>query len=184
MNKPEQNPQDPSANDEEEAIWLDLVARLEQTSSDGVDLHSPRSLRESLQEDRSTFDEFDPLGLARVEDEAPSPDPDRAQAPLPADRRESGFDPSAAGHGDDDEEDEGFVPEEPPSLVGADPLTVLAWTGAVGGPVALLLTAIFWRSAPLLAIVGIIAVFIAAVGYLVMRLPKDRQDDGDDGAVV
>jgi hypothetical protein len=60
---------------------------------------------------------------------------------------------------------------------------VLAWTGAIGGPVALLLTAMFWRSAPITAVVGIIAVFIASVVYLIMRLPQDK-DENDDGARV
>jgi hypothetical protein len=76
-----------------------------------------------------------------------------------------------------------FVPEEPPSLAGTDPLTMLAWLGAVGGPVALLLSAMFWRSAPLLAIVGIVAVFVLATVYLIMKLPQEKNGD-DDGARV
>jgi hypothetical protein len=76
-----------------------------------------------------------------------------------------------------------FVPEEPPSLAGTDPLTMLAWLGAVGAPVALLLSAMFWRSAPLLAIVGIVAVFVLATVYLIMKLPQEKNGD-DDGARV
>ena len=77
----------------------------------------------------------------------------------------------------------GFVPEEPPSLAGTDPLTMLAWLGAVGGPVALLLSVMFWRSAPLLAILGIVVAFILAVVYLIMKLPQEK-DENDDGARV
>ena len=55
--------------------------------------------------------------------------------------------------------------------------------GAVGGPVALLLSAMFWRSAPLLAILGIVAVFVLAVVYLIMKLPQEK-DENDDGARV
>ena len=82
------------------------------------------------------------------------------------------------------EDDAGdFVPEEPPSLAGTDPLTMLAWLGAIGAPLALLLAAMFWRSAPLLAIVGMVAVFILAVVYLIMKLPQEK-DENDDGARV
>jgi fatty acid desaturase len=82
------------------------------------------------------------------------------------------------------DDDEGaFVPEEPPSLAGTDPLTMLAWLAAVGGPVALLLSAMFWRSAPLLAIVGIVAVFVLGTVYLISKLPQEKDED-DDGARV
>jgi fatty acid desaturase len=82
-----------------------------------------------------------------------------------------------------DDDDGSFVPEDPPSLAGADPLTVLAWLGAAGGPVALLLSAMFWRSAPLLAILGIVAVFVLSVVFLIMKLPQEK-DENDDGARV
>ncbi len=75
------------------------------------------------------------------------------------------------------------MPEEPPSLAGTDPLTVLAWLGAVGGPVALLLSAMFWRSAPLLAILGMVAAFAASVVFLIMKLPGEK-DEHDDGARI
>ena len=82
-----------------------------------------------------------------------------------------------------DEEDDDFEPEDPPSLAGAEPLLVLAWLGAVGGPLSLLLAAFFWQSAPLVLVLGVVAIFVASAVYLVMRLPQHRDDD-DDGAVV
>jgi hypothetical protein len=85
-------------------------------------------------------------------------------------------------YGVEDEED-AFVPEDPPILSATDPLTMLAWLGAVGSPVALVLSAMFWRSAPLLAILGMVAVFVAAVVYLIMKLPQEK-DENDDGARV
>ena len=60
---------------------------------------------------------------------------------------------------------------------------MLAWLAAVGGPIALLLSAMFWRSAPLLAIVGIVAVFVLGTVYLIMKLPQEK-DENDDGARV
>jgi hypothetical protein len=41
----------------------------------------------------------------------------------------------------------------------------------------------FWRSAPLLAIVGIVAVFVLGTVYLIMKLPQEK-DENDDGARV
>jgi hypothetical protein len=83
-----------------------------------------------------------------------------------------------------DDGEEGFIPPEPPPLGTGDPMVVLAWIGAAGGPLALLLASMFWRSLPTAAIVGIVAVFIASVCYLVYRLPQHRDNDDDDGAVV
>ena len=62
-------------------------------------------------------------------------------------------------------------------------MTMLAWLGAVGGPIALLFTAMFWRSAPLAAVLGIVAAFVASVVYLIMRLPHEK-DEYDDGARI
>ena len=53
----------------------------------------------------------------------------------------------------------------------------------MGGPIALLLSAMFWRSAPLLAIVGIVAAFVLGTVYLIMKLPQDKNED-DDGARI
>jgi hypothetical protein len=41
----------------------------------------------------------------------------------------------------------------------------------------------FWRSAPLLAILGIVAVFVLSVVFLIMKLPQEK-DENDDGARV
>jgi hypothetical protein len=95
-------------------------------------------------------------------------------APGPRDYEAEDDDPFGPGE---------FVPEEPPSLAGTDPLTVLAWLGAVGGPVALLLSAMFWRSAPLMAILGMVAAFAASLVFLIMKLPGEK-DEHDDGARI
>jgi hypothetical protein len=60
---------------------------------------------------------------------------------------------------------------------------VLAWLGAVGAPIALLLSVIFWRAAPVLAVMGMVAAFAASVVFLIMKLPHEK-DDHDDGARV
>jgi hypothetical protein len=137
----------------------------------------------------ATFRDFDPLGLSGTAPTELSAAEREAATPGGGDGEGTG----SYGQGGTDafgprdsavEEDAGdFVPEEPPSLAGTDPLTMLAWVGAIGAPIALLLAAMFWRSAPLLAIVGMVAVFILAVVYLIMKLPQEK-DENDDGARV
>ncbi|HET8879563.1 MAG TPA: hypothetical protein VFN00_08920 [Arthrobacter sp.] len=159
---------DPGAN-QDDAVWLDLVARLEETESGLAPEPAPGTAAPQPPAAR-TFRDFDPLGLA---------------APGPAPAGPAG--PQGAADGPRDYEagdDEGaFVPEEPPRLSEADPLTVLAWLGAVGGPIALMLSVMFWRSAPLLAIVGMVAAFAVSVVFLITKLPHEK-DEYDDGARV
>jgi hypothetical protein len=133
----------------------------------------------------SSFRDFDPLGLAGTAPTELSAAERQAVVPPAGDRGRGQGDSTAVGPRDYGVEDDGgdFVPEEPPSLAGTDPLTMLAWLGALGAPVALLLAAMFWRSAPLLAIVGMVAVFILAVVFLIMKLPQEK-DENDDGARV
>ncbi|MET4134522.1 hypothetical protein [Pseudarthrobacter sp. PvP090] len=214
MTRPDPDSADSSAN-QDDAVWLDLVARLEGRDTDaeaGPGTPEARDDRDSDDEpglpeasgaDRSAsegagagaprpFSDFDPLGLSvgvPIElsaeergaqsraDGGPSAGAgaDRpGDAPGPRDYEGSDDDP--LGPGD-------FVPEEPPSLAGTDPLTMLAWLGAVGGPVALLISAMFWRSAPLLAILGMVAAFAASVVFLIMKLPGEK-DEHDDGARI
>lgn len=82
------------------------------------------------------------------------------------------------------EEPEGdWTPEDPPALGSGNPLTVLAWTCVGGAPIALLLLAMLWRSAPTGVWLTLCVLFVAAAGYLAFRLPRHRQE-GDDGARV
>ncbi|MDQ0769722.1 hypothetical protein QF031_002471 [Pseudarthrobacter defluvii] len=188
MNRPDSEQPDQGAN-QDDAVWLDLVARLESDTvatrpdSPGTE-QRPAAGAEAAPETptRASFGDFDPLGLAG----RPPAEPSAAQRQAEAGGQDShGAAGSTEGPRDYevDDGDEEFVPEEPPSLAGTEPLTMLAWLGAVGGPVALLLSAMFWRSAPLLAIVGIVAAFVLGTVYLIMKLPQEKNGD-DDGARV
>ena len=90
---------------------------------------------------------------------------------------------------DDDEDgalaalDEHFVPDEPPSLRPTDPVSALAWLGALGGPLFLLVAALAWRTAPSVLIGAAVLAFVAGFVTLVVRMPDEREDT-DDGAVV
>ncbi len=82
------------------------------------------------------------------------------------------------------EDDDDFVPPEPPPLPRGDTVSRFAWLGAVGGPILLVLTALLGLSS-IVAAIGL-ASFVAGFGVLVARMPdRARQDDGwDDGAVL
>lgn len=145
------------------------------------------------------FADFDPLGLApraprelsaaerqKAAEQAKAAEREEADRRGKADRSGQADVPPGTGDPRDYAVEDGdgeFVPEEPPKLSATDPLTMLAWLGAVGAPVALVLSSMFWRSAPLLAILGMVAVFVAAVVYLIMKLPQEK-DENDDGARV
>ena len=140
------------------------------------------------------FSDFDPLGLSAGVPIELSAEERQAQSRAqtqagggPAGGDDAGRQEPATGPRDYEGTDEDpfapdeFVPEEPPSLAGTDPLTLLAWLGAVGGPVALLMSAVFWRGAPLMAILGMVAAFAASLVFLIMKLPGEK-DEHDDGA--
>jgi hypothetical protein len=239
MSRPDSNTPDPDSSDsragQDDAVWLDLVARLEGRDpaadagapdvpgardgghgverpeapvTDGADVAGIEGPGTDGTAARRPFSDFDPLGLSAgapielsAEERlaqsqpsggstggtaagAPAGTPGSAPAGAAAD------DPGTAAGPRDYEADDGdpfipgeFVPEEPPSLAGADPMTVLAWLGAVGGPVALVMSAMFWRSAPLMAILGMVAAFAASVVFLIMKLPGEK-DEHDDGARI
>lgn len=92
-------------------------------------------------------------------------------------------DPDAAsfldGLGETDEES--YEPPPPPPLPRPSLITGLAWFAAVGGPLFLVFCAMFWRSAPSLAVAGAVAAFAGGFVTLVLRM---SDDDTDDGAVV
>jgi hypothetical protein len=134
--------------------------------------------------------------VARLENTPGGSDPDAPPEPEPSDRerveaifRDQPLRPAGPRDYEEPEEDDGpdgdprYVPPEPPPLGAGDPLLVLAWLGAAGGPVLLLIFAMFWRTAPTGVTLGVLALFLAGVVFLVLRLPRNR-DYNDDGAEV
>jgi hypothetical protein len=181
------------ARSDDDAVWLDLVARLEGVGAVGDEEIGGPAGRAGAgagfganSPTARTFRDFDPLGLSGAapielsakERLAPAPGQPAAGSNEIPDTA-----PGPRDYGTDEDDDGAFVPEEPPSLAGADPMTVLAWIGAVGGPIALVLSAMFWRSAPLVAILGMVGAFAVAVVFLIMKLPGEK-DEHDDGARI
>jgi len=80
---------------------------------------------------------------------------------------------------------EHFVPPDPGPVFGGDPLLTMAWLGAAGIPIALLVMVVAWRDAPPVLLQAAGVVFALSCMLLVWRLPHRRDDSDDDsGAVV
>ncbi|MBD7993744.1 hypothetical protein H9639_00295 [Arthrobacter sp. Sa2CUA1] len=165
----------------DDATWQDLVARLQETPDLDPGEGTPGRSADAGP------------GAAVPPGSRTPPDPrsaaERTRAifenqPLRRDADTGSIGPGPRDYSpQDDESDGSFVPEEPPPLGSGEPLVILAWLGAAGGPLLLLLFAMFWRSAPLTVVLGIVALFVASSGYLLYRLPQHRDED-DDGAAV
>lgn len=173
----------PQTGGDDDAVWRDLVSRLEEPDDALLDepkvrpdfpAGAPADPPAGEPAGPKTVIDFDPLGVWQQQS---SPVPREAAAPGSA----------AAGprdYGVDEEDEGGFVPEELPSLRNSDPAIMASWIGAAGGPLFLVFSAIFWRQIPLLLVIAVIMAFIAGTGYLLYRLPNHRDHDSGDGAVV
>lgn len=110
----------------------------------------------------------------------------RAPEPLPAPPRpleQSSTDPLNT---EATWEDEGhFVPPAPPPLPRPAPLTLMAWGGVLGAPIAFLLAALGGWGLPRLLIGMLVVGFVAGVVVLIATVSRDGEGyDPDDGAVI
>lgn len=167
-----------------EAAWADIVARW--------DDEQPPVGRWPASEDAETVAGDDPPAVepgdgAPPADLTPEDDADDGVADDWAAPSHVGGERvrEAAAAPEPVEDDEGYVPPEPPPLPRGDLVSTLAWIGVLGTPIFFLATALFWRTVPQLLIVAAIAAFVGGFVTLVVRMPEDRDGDGwDDGAVV
>ncbi|MGW0605660.1 hypothetical protein [Streptomyces sp. NPDC002644] len=94
--------------------------------------------------------------------------------------------PRDYGLADPPEEEDHFVPPEPPPLPESDPTARFAWLGVIGGPVLLLFAVLLgWHMSWWLTTVCV-GGFLGGAAALVLRMDPDA-DDSDDpgrGAVV
>ncbi len=88
------------------------------------------------------------------------------------------------GHDRDDDRHDRFVPPDAPPITSTDLVSRLAWLGVLGGPLLLLVAALVSHTLPTLVVLAALGGFIGGFVTLVARLPRDRHDDGDDGAIV
>ena len=186
---------------QDDAVWLDLVARLRAAPArrhpqdDGNSGDADRSLRlrrRPVQRLRSPGTLRRPArralrqGTAGPDDRSPQT-ARRAPARRAPQRRDAADGPDGpagpAGLRGDDDLSRRVRPGGAAQPGRRGPADHAGLAGRRGRPVALLLSAMFWRSAPLMAILGIVAVFAASVVYLIMKLPREK-DEHDDGARV
>jgi len=179
----------------EDDAWADLVARLEATESlpDGPDAASDGP--DTLPDDAvpgSSADAFPP----RPASPRPPTDPDhtasgsaRPTSTPPTGRPPGAPDANTPPTGPRDweaaEDDSDFVPPDPGPVLAGDPRLVIGWVLGAGLPLLLLALAIFLPGrVPAIVWVLLVAGSIGSWLYLVWRLPRERHDDGDDGARV
>ena len=158
-------PADPVPDPSDDEVWASLVARLAD-----VGVEPPETGR-------------------RVVRPTPPPEPAPVPPAEPAAPELVGRDWDGTSQYDaaeaEADELEHFVPGDPGPVLGGDPLLTLAWSGAVGVPVFLLLVVVLWQDAPALLVRAALGVFVVALAVLVWRMPSRRdRSDGDDGAVV
>lgn len=158
-------PADPVARPSDDEVWASLVARLAD-----VDAEPPEAGRRVVRP---------------TPPQEPVPaQPAEAAAPELVGRDWDGTSQYDAAEAEADEL-EHFVPGDPGPVLGGDPLLTLAWSGAIGVPLFLLLVVVVWQDAPALLVRAALGLFVVAVAVLVWRMPSRRDhSDGDDGAVV
>ena len=80
---------------------------------------------------------------------------------------------------------EHFQPPDPGPVLSGNPLLTLAWGGAVGAPILLLVLLVIGQGTHHLVAQIAAGVFVASCAVLIWRMPPRRNDDdGDNGAVV
>lgn len=85
---------------------------------------------------------------------------------------------------DEEPEEEGFVPPEPPPLPIVSPDRGLAWAGVFGSPIVLLCALILGISIPTWLGYLLVMGFVGGFLYLVFKMPREPRDPWDDGAQV
>ncbi|MCR6494220.1 hypothetical protein [Cellulomonas sp. P24] len=170
---PGDTPEDHSSEEDssDEARWAEIVAELGDL---GID------------EDALDEDDDDPGSSPRVTYRVAPGVPDNRPGSSPAftgrdwdgtaqiDRAESEVD-----------DDEHFVPPDPGPIFSGNPALTLAWIGAAGGAILLLVLVVIGGSVPAIVARVTAGVFVASCAFLVWRMPHRRDHDDDDpGAVV
>jgi hypothetical protein len=132
-------------------------------------------------------------------DEARPDDADESAEPTPADLDDADVDARWAGivstlSSPDprswapdpavEEAETHFVPPDPGPVLGGDPLLTMAWAAVAGVPMLLMVAVIAWRDVPTVVLQVAGVAFLAGVGLLLWRMPRDREDDEGPGAVV
>jgi hypothetical protein len=116
------------------------------------------------------------------------PAPPRVDRVAPFDRSYlDAHDADRPEHGDEHERadrHEHFVPPVPPPVPRGTPARRLAWVGLFAPPVLMILAVAFGWTFPSALSFALVAAFVGGFVFLVATMPRERDEDGDDGAVV
>lgn len=185
-----------SGENEEDAAWLDLIARYEAPTAGQT---WPE--RENLAEPGAATSEASIPDASQVRTPKAPGGPQAKARPVPADPPFNadltapdlpgpdlpGPDRPAPGARPAPEmQEEHYFPPPPPPLPKLDPVTKGAWAALFGGPAYLLIaTAVGW-TVPAVAAFFAIGAFVGGFAILVMRMGDEPRDGNgpDDGAVV
>ena len=157
----------------------------DQHPSDGPDERRPEGPHSKLDEDAAWRSIVEHYGDRPELDEPP------AEPRFPSLGRrwdapaEDSYPP--AEHVEAREEEEHYVPPEPPPLPYVEPRRKLAWIGLFGAPVVMLAAVVFGWHYPRWFSGLLVGAFVGGFVYLVAMMPRTRHEDGpdgDDGAVV
>lgn len=92
---------------------------------------------------------------------------------------------AAAQEFDDDDSGDEFYRSVGPAHEGVDRHTIAFWAALFAGPIVVMLAAFSAITIPTVIVAGSLLLSVAAVGYLVMKLPGRRSDDDpDNGAAL
>ena len=103
-------------------------------------------------------------------------------------REEPDRSPDRSPDEDEDEawesDEERYVPPPPPPLPHLTPDRFAAWTGVFGSPTFLLVALLVGFHIPAWLGYLLVAGFVGGFVYLVIQMPREPRDPGDDGARI
>lgn len=79
-------------------------------------------------------------------------------------------------------DEERFVPPPPPPVPRAPRDRTAAWLGVIAAPAVLLVLLVLPVRVPQILVLGLVAAFVGGFVYLVVQMPREPRDPGDDGA--
>jgi hypothetical protein len=203
-----------SGENEEDAAWLDLIARYEAPAAgqtwperenlaepgaatseasipDASQVRTPKApgSPEGPQAKARPVPVDPPFNADLTAPDLPGPDlpgPDLAAPDLAAPELAGPDRPAPGARPAPETQEEHYFPPPPPPLPKLDPVTKGAWAALFGGPAYLLIaTAVGW-TVPAVAAFFAIGAFVGGFAILVMRMGDEPRDGNgpDDGAVV
>jgi hypothetical protein len=180
-----------SGESEEDAAWLDLIARYEapaagQTWPERENLAEPGTAPASIPDESQVRTPKAPDGPQAKARPVPVDPPFNADLTAPDLPAPAGPERTVPEKAAPEMQEEHYFPPPPPPLPKLDPVTKGAWAALFGGPAYLLIaTAVGW-TVPAVAAFFAIGAFVGGFAILVMRMGDEPRDGNgpDDGAVV